>query len=127
MSAGVSGGPERAATTGIGTRAAVPNGAARSAACELGALAGRNLVLLFWVTLERDGSSDIAAIAPTTQAATTSQRNRTANDPIARKIAPICTRARIREAPCGAAENSHRVRQRGSAPRWHWRTIIGGR
>jgi hypothetical protein len=42
---------------------AVPNGAARPAARSAGALAGRNLALLFWVTLFSDGSSMEAASA----------------------------------------------------------------
>ena len=44
-----------AATTGTGVRLVPPNGAARSAACWLGALAGRKLALLPCVTLARDG------------------------------------------------------------------------
>src|SRR6516164_9417211 len=92
MSACVSGPLDRAATSGIGTRAAVPNGAASATACELGALAGRNLVLLFWVTLFSEGSSDAAAIAPATHVISTSQRNLTAREPIVLKMVSICTR-----------------------------------
>ena len=44
-----------AATTGTGVRLLPPNGAARSAACWLGALAGRKLALLPCVTLASDG------------------------------------------------------------------------
>ena len=90
-SAGVSGEPDRAATTGMGSRPAVPNGAASTAACSLGALAGRNLVLLPWVTLDSDGRSVTAATAAATQAATTSQRKRTQKVPIARKMVSMRT------------------------------------
>ena len=64
--------------TGIGSRFELPNGADRSIACWLGALAGRNLELLLWVTLDSDGSCVTAAIAPNTQISRTSQRSRTA-------------------------------------------------
>ena len=67
----------------------MPNGAASTAACSLGALAGRNLVLLLWVTLDSDGSCVAAAIAAMIHARTTSHRNRTANRPMAPKIASI--------------------------------------
>src|SRR5215472_10363146 len=103
---GVSGAPARAATTGIGTRLAVPNGAASVAACSLGALAGKNLELLLWVTLDRAGSSEAAAMAPATHTASTSQRKRTQNDPMPRKMASISTCRRIRgpgDGPCAAA------------------------
>src|SRR5262249_60442006 len=73
-SAGVSGEPDVAATTGIGSRPAVPNGAARVAACWLGALSGRNLVLLLWVTLDSAGSSVAAAMAPAPHIPRPSQR-----------------------------------------------------
>src|SRR5690348_5822872 len=99
MSACVSGPLDRAATSGIGTRAAVPNGAASCTACELGALAGRNLVLLFCVTLFSEGSSDAAAIAPATHAISTSQRNLTAREPIVLKMVSICTRRSLRGEP----------------------------
>src|SRR5689334_11019824 len=99
MSACVSGPLDRAATSGIGTSAAVPNGAASCTACELGALAGRNLVLLFCVTLFSEGSSDAAAIAPATHAISTSQRNLTAREPIALKMVSICTRRSLRGEP----------------------------
>jgi len=89
-SAGVSGDPGRATTTGIGIRLAVPKGAASSAACSLGALAGRNLELLFCVTLDSAGSWVTAATAPTIQTSSTSHRNRTAKRPTALKIASIC-------------------------------------
>src|SRR5690242_21148903 len=85
--------------TGIGIRAAVPNGAASCCACELGALAGRNLVLLFWVTLFSEGSSDAAAIAPNTQISSTNQRNRTATAPIVLKMVSICTWPSLRGDP----------------------------
>ena len=82
--------PGRAITTGTGCRLAVPNGAASSAACSLGALAGRNLELLFWVTLDNAGSCETAPIAATIQNTRTSHLNRTAKRPIALKIASIC-------------------------------------
>ncbi len=69
----------------------MPNGAASSAACSLGALDGRNLVLLFWVTLFSEGSSEPAAIAPATHAISTTQRNRTAREPIVLKMVSMCT------------------------------------
>src|SRR6185503_2643112 len=62
-SAAVRADPDLAATTGIGMKLAVPNGADRSIACWLGALAGRNLELLFCVTLDRAGNWVAAPIA----------------------------------------------------------------
>ncbi len=56
VSAEVSGPLVVAATTGMENWPEVPNGAARSAAFELGALAGRNFWLFPWVTLAREGS-----------------------------------------------------------------------
>jgi len=53
----------------------MPNGAARSDACWLGALAGRNALLLPCVTLASDGSAFGIATAATTHARMTSQRN----------------------------------------------------
>jgi hypothetical protein len=82
--------PSRAITTGTGTRLVVPNGAASSAACSLGALAGRNLELLFCVTLDRAGSWVTAATAPMTHTSSTSHLSRTAKRPIALNIASIC-------------------------------------
>ena len=89
-SAADSGAPDRAATTGTGIRLAVPNGAASSAACSLGALAGRNFELLFWVTLDSAGSCVTAAIAPTIHNTRTNHLNRTAKRPMALKIESIC-------------------------------------
>src|SRR5580700_8239774 len=66
-------------TTGIGCLFDVPNGAARAAACELGALAGRNFWLLPWVTLDSEGSCVLAAMAPRIQTRRTSHRKRTLN------------------------------------------------
>ena len=83
MSAAVSFPLVVATTTGIGCLFAVPNGAARSAACELGAFAGRNFWLLPCVTLDKDGSWVEAAIAPAIQISRISQRKRTLNRPIA--------------------------------------------
>jgi hypothetical protein len=64
--------------TGIPNKLAVPNGAASVAACELGALAGRNLELLFCVTLDSAGNCETAAKAAAIHSRTTSHRNRTA-------------------------------------------------
>ena len=88
-SAGVSGAPDRAATTGIPNRLAVPSGAASTAACSLGALAGRNVELLLLVTLASDGSCVTAPKAAAIHTRTTSHRNRTANRPMAPKIGSI--------------------------------------
>jgi len=119
MSACVSGPLDRAATSGIGTSAAVPNGAASCAACELGALAGRNLVLLFWVTLFSEGSSDAAAIAPATHVISTSQRNLTAREPIVLKMVSICTDGSLRGEPdktlLGGCLRQHRAERTGPA------------
>ena len=77
-----------AATTGTGVSLVVmPNGSARSAACWLGALAGRNALLLACVTLARDGKNLGTATAAISQAAMTTQRNLTANAPIPPKMA----------------------------------------
>jgi hypothetical protein len=110
-SAWVSGDPDRAATTGIGSRPAVPNGAARLAACWLGALSGRNLVLLLWVTLDSAGSSVAAAMAPATQIASTSQRKRTQNEPMPRKMVSMCTCRTIRGPGDGLCAASCRRRR----------------
>ena len=82
-----------AATTGTGIRLVPPNGAARFAACWLGALAGRNALLLPWVTLASDGSALGMANAAASQATSTTQRNLTENRPIARKMSSACTRS----------------------------------
>ena len=71
-----------AATTGTGVRVDPPSGAARLRACSLGALAGRKLALLPWVTLDNDGRARGTAMAAMTQASMTNQRNLTANEPI---------------------------------------------
>src|ERR1700691_6433633 len=89
VSAGVSGPLVVAATIGIGSSDALPNGADRSIACWLGALAGRNLALLLWVTLLSEGSWLTATTAPTTQISTISQRRRPDQRPIAPKIASM--------------------------------------
>ena len=85
-----------AATTGTGvTDSEIPSGAARVVACSLGAFAGRNALLLPCVTLASDGRAFGMATAATTQMASTTQRNLTANLPIARKMSSTCTRLRI--------------------------------
>ncbi len=81
-----------AATTGTGITLVPPNGAARFAACWLGALAGRKSLLLPWVTLASDGSAFGMTTAATIQSTTTTQRNLTENRPIARKMSSACTR-----------------------------------
>ena len=81
-----------AATTGTGIRLVPPNGAARSAACWLGALAGRNALLLAWVTLASEGNAFGITPAATIQRTTTTQRNLTENRPIALKMSSACTR-----------------------------------
>ena len=64
------------------------SGEASWLARSLGALAGRNEVLSLCVTLDSDGSSTMAASAPTSQAARIAHRNRTANRPTAAKNVP---------------------------------------
>ncbi len=81
-----------AAITGTGIRLAPPNGAARFAACSLGALAGRKSLLLPWVTLASDGSALGMTNAAASQAMTITQRNQTENRPIALKMSSACTR-----------------------------------
>lgn len=79
--------PVSAATTGIGDRFVVPNGAASSEACSPGALAGRNELLFPWVTLDSEGSARKMRTPAASQSMTTIYRNLTAKDPIAPKIA----------------------------------------
>jgi hypothetical protein len=55
------------------------------AASMLGLLAGRRLLLFCWATLVSDGKNRLATTAAATQAATTAQRKRTANRPVAAK------------------------------------------
>ena len=76
-----------AAISGTGSRLDVPNGLASMVAFSTGALAGRNLVLSLWVTLDRLGSRDAAAMAPTIHVSSIVQRKRTLNRPSALKIA----------------------------------------
>jgi hypothetical protein len=66
-----------AAMIGTGSIDVLPNGADRSIACWLGALAGRNFALSLCVTLDKAGNWVAAATAPMTQASRTSQRRRT--------------------------------------------------
>ena len=87
---------DTAATTGTGvTFSDSPSGAAKFAACWLGALAGRKSVLLPCVTLASEGSAFGIATAAAIQTMRTTQRNLTANLPIARKMSSACTRPRI--------------------------------
>ena len=85
-----------AAITGTGSRGVlpfvVPNGAASSTACSLGALAGRNALLLPCATLFSEGSARGIATKATTQAISTNQRNLTANGPIALNMSSTRTR-----------------------------------
>ena len=53
------------------------NGAARVAACTLGCVAGRNWALLFFSTLEMEGSPSTRATVPRAHATTINHRNRT--------------------------------------------------
>src|SRR6266487_476612 len=99
LSAAVSGPVVLAEITGTGIRLAVPNGAASAAARSTGALAGRNLVLSLWVTLESDGRPSTAAMPPTIQARVISQRKRTLNRPSQPKIASTCMTASVVEPP----------------------------
>lgn len=56
---------------------------ASRAACRLGLLAGRRLLLFCWATLVSDGKNRLATTAAATQATTTAQRKRTAKRPVA--------------------------------------------
>ena len=99
-SAADSGALVRATTTGTGCRLLVPNGSASVAACMLGALAGRNLVLLPCVTLDNDGNAALTTNAATSQAGMTIHQNRAQNRPMALKMASTCmgrdgTRSRL--------------------------------
>ena len=93
-----------AATTGTGVRLVPPNGAARSAACWLGALAGRKLALLPCVTLASDGRKRGTATVASTHTTRTTHRNLTANVPMAPKIPSIRTRRSILAPRCEPAE-----------------------
>ena len=70
----------------------MPNGAASAAARSVPELAGRNLELSFWVTLDSEGRYVTAANAPANQTRITSQRNLTEVRPIALKTVSTCTR-----------------------------------
>jgi hypothetical protein len=76
-------------TTGTGVWFTPWNGAASLAACKLGLLAGNMPVLFCLATLASAGKNTLAKTAAATQAATTAQRNRTANLPVAAKN--LCT------------------------------------
>ncbi len=93
-----------AATTGTGTRLVVPKGLARSTACWLGALAGRKLALLPCVTLASDGRKRGTANVASTHTTRMTQRNLTANDPIAPKTPSIRTCRMILAVGCESAE-----------------------
>src|SRR5689334_9042739 len=75
----------RATTTSTGVWSVPRNGAASRAADRLGLLAGSRSVLLSLVTLASDGRSRAARTVAATQTATMTQRNRTANRPVAAK------------------------------------------
>src|SRR5215813_67091 len=87
MSAAVSWPLGRAAIIGTGSIFEVPNGLASMVARSTGALAGRNLVLSLWVTLDRLGSKAEAATAPIIHASNIDQRKRTLKRPSALKMA----------------------------------------
>ena len=93
-----------------------PNGAASVAACSLGALAGRNWLLLPCVTLDSDGSALDIATAATTHATSTTQRNLTANLPIPLKMSSACTRTRIASGHRGPHSRSQRVLRKRTVP-----------
>ncbi len=78
-------GEPRAITTGTGVWSTPWKGAASRAACMLGLLAGRKLASLALATLASDGKKCWASTAAAIQAATTTQRKRTANRPMAAK------------------------------------------
>ena len=78
----------RAATTVTAVSEAPCSGEASWAARSLGALAGRNVVLSLWVTADSDGRATMAAARPASQAATMTQRKRTAIRPAAAKNVP---------------------------------------
>src|SRR5262249_36627781 len=75
----------RAMTTRTGVWFGSWNGAASRAADRLGLLAGSWSTLFSLMTLPSDGRSRLARTAAATQTATTAQRNRTANRPVAAK------------------------------------------
>src|SRR6516162_7394928 len=75
----------RAMTTGTGVWFTPWNGVASRAACRLGLLAGRELVLLCLATLVSEGKNRLARTAAATQATTIAHRKRTANRPVAAK------------------------------------------
>ena len=83
-------GLSRAMTTGTGVWLIPWKLLASRAACMLGLLAGRKLVLVSLATLPSDGKNRWARIAAATHATTISRRNRTANRPVAAKN--LCTR-----------------------------------
>ena len=60
-------------------------GVARAAACELGALAGRNWLLSLFTSLPSEGSAFAETISSTTHSTTTSTRNRTTDRPRPKK------------------------------------------
>ena len=94
-SAAVSGPADLAATSGTGSRLAVPKGAASMVAFSTGALAGRNLVLSLWVTLDKLGRNDAAATAAMIHSSSMDQRNRTLNRPSMRKMASTSMAASV--------------------------------
>src|SRR5689334_23284024 len=85
MSAGLTVPLSRAMTTRTGVWFGSWNGAASRAAARLGLLVGSRSVLFSLMTLASDGRSRLARMVAATQAATTGQRNRTANRPVAAK------------------------------------------
>src|SRR5215475_10428678 len=92
--------PLRTITTGTGDSFGSWNGVASRAACRLGLLAGRELVLLCRATLVSDGKNRLARTVAATQATTMAQRKRTANRPVEAKN--LCTRIPRSSAGLGA-------------------------
>src|SRR5690348_17604196 len=93
MSAGLTVPLSRAMTTRTGVWFGSWNGAASRAAARLGLLVGSRSVLFSLMTLASDGRSRLARMVAATQAATTGQRNRTANRPVAAKNMCIMARS----------------------------------
>src|SRR5258708_19164317 len=85
MSALVTVPPPRAMTTRTGVWFGSWNGVASRAADRLGLLAGRWSVLFSLMTVASEGRSRMARTVAAAEAATTAQRNRTANRRVAAK------------------------------------------
>src|SRR5215475_11806320 len=115
--------PLRTTTTGTGDSFGSWNGVASWAACRLGLLAGRELVLLCLATLASDGKNRLARTVAATQATTMAQRKRTANRPVAAKN--LCMRISPWSAESPRARLALGACQRRQGCGW-WRSP-GGR